>query len=303
MIRRELLEDEANTERWMVSYADFITLLFGFFVVMYAISSVNNDKYRVLSATLAEAFDVEVLSQQPIQIGEPTLSASPHVIDLPDATAFADQTEGDTWVRDNIDQAKSMLGGFADEEGISVRANTDWLELSVDAGLLFAAGSASLSPASRAVLENTAQLLRENDNPITIEGYTDNVVATASRFASNWELSAARASAVASFFVDAGIRQKRLAAVGYGENHPVATNATPDGRRQNRRVVIVVARHTDASRNLNANPNTAAFAFVEQADPLTMDPGVVQQRTEEGGLLFTNEAPEPVPGPGDGDAR
>lgn len=104
--------------------------------------------------------------------------------------------------------------------------------------------------------------------------------------------SAARASAVARYFVEQGVRAERVSAVGYGENHPIATNATPEGRAANGRVVVVIARRAGGSRNLNADPGMSAFAVVRGAQAPEMDPNVVQVRTPEGGLRFTNEAPE-----------
>ncbi|NOX49716.1 MAG: OmpA family protein [Gammaproteobacteria bacterium] len=285
-MRRNLYEDESNPERWMVSYADFITLLFGFFVVMYAISSVNDDKYKVLSATLAKAFDVETLSADAIQVGEPTQTASPHVIDLPNSTALADHEYGDTFIEDPVEAAQSMLGGFTDEQGVSIRSNNDWLELKLDAGVLFKPGQAVLSADAEQYLKGPLSVLQKSSNPITIEGYTDNVPSTSSIYPSNWELSAARASAVARYMVVGGVRPSRIAAVGYGENHPLATNATPQGRELNRRVVLVIARRTSISRNLNADPSTSAFAVLRsQAESSSQ---VVPTRTPDGGLLFSN---------------
>lgn len=288
-MRRRLAEEETNEERWMVSYADFITLLFGFFVVMYAISSVNDEKYRVLSATLQEAFSIDAASPDPIQVGEPNLLASPHVVDLPDSEAFADQADGDTFVTDPVQAAASLLGGFARQQGVSVQSNNDWLELNVEAGVLFPAGSARLSAAGRRALQPAVEIMQTTTNPVTIEGYTDNVPSSSRRYPSNWELSSARASAVASFFVSEGVRAERLAAVGYGENHPLATNATPDGRADNRRVVVVIARRTGRSRNLNAaEPATA----VVRGTPAPAEaPAPV--RTPGGGLLFSAEAAGP----------
>ena len=288
-MRREILEDESNTERWMVSYADFITLLFAFFVVMYAISSVNDEKYRVLSDTLAETFAVDSASLEPVQVGEPSQAASPHIVDLPDSQAMADQEFGDTYIEDPVEAAESLLGGFAQAEGIAVQSNNDWLEVAVDASVLFAPGQAALAEQAKRLLAPAVALLRSNKNPVTIEGYTDNVPSTSAGMPSNWELSAARASAVARFFVDQGIRAERLSAVGYGENHPIETNATPAGRAANRRVVIVVARRSDLSRNLNAGASTAAYAPVRTAADTRAEDSVVQVRTAEGGLLIGRE--------------
>ncbi|XOV81538.1 MAG: OmpA family protein [bacterium] len=288
-MRRRYIEADNDTDRWMVSYADFITLLFAFFVVMYAISSVNDEKYRVLSATLSETFAVDSASPDPIQIGEPNKTASPHVVDLPDSTAFADQEEGDTFIEDPVEAADSLLGGFAELEGISVASNNDWLELSLDANLLFASGQTALTRTAARLLEPTLRLVSNTQNPLTIEGFTDNVPSESALYPSNWEISSARASSVARFFVAQGVRPERISAVGYGENFPIATNATPEGRAANRRVVVVIARRTDAARNLNANPQGSAFAFLRTTVEDTLDPKVVKTRTAEGGLIFSTE--------------
>ncbi|MEM7100298.1 MAG: OmpA family protein [Pseudomonadota bacterium] len=288
--RRTYTEPEENPERWMVSYADFITLLFGFFVVMYAISSVNDEKYRVLSATLKQAFDVDMLSPDPIQVGEPTLSASPHVVDLPDSHAYADQEYGDTFVTDPVESAQSLLGGFAHQEGVSVQSDNDWLELSLSSNMLFQAGQAQLSNTAKNALNDVVEVARSTTNPITIEGYTDNIPIESVRFDSNWQLSAARASAVAGYLTQQGIRAERIAAVGYGENHPVETNATPQGRASNRRVVVVLARRSGSARNRNTEGAQAVVRSVTETEV----PAAV--RTESGGLLFTNE-PDNTPNP------
>lgn len=290
-MRRTLLEDSDNQDRWLVSYADFMTLLFVFFVVMYAVSSVNEDKYRVLSETLNRTFSKKELSLDPIQIGQPTLSASPHVIDIPDTSGFADEEPGDTHIQPSVQKIEEHLAGFIDDDLVRIRENNDWLEVAVQASLLFTTGSTGLSAKARAVLTATAQYLLEFDNPVTIEGYSDNVQASG-RYASNWELSSARAASVARFLVSAGVERKRLAAVGYGENHPLETNATPAGRAENRRVVIVVARQGNQPRNLNAKGIVSAFAFIRHDEPLQLDESIRQSRTESGGLIFT--APEEV---------
>src|SRR5690606_22309077 len=129
--------------------------------------------------------------------------------------------------------------------------------------------------------------------PVTVEGYTDNTPIDSARFPSNWELSAARASRVVRFFEAQGVERERLSAVGYGENHALETNATPDARARNRRVVVVVARKGNLPRNLNAAGADSAFAYVRRQQPAGLDESVKQVRTESGGLLFTNEVPAP----------
>ena len=292
MPRQRVLEDSDNRDRWLVSYADFITLLFGFFVVMYAISSVNEGKYRILSHSLMAAFDHDTRSLDPIQIGEPQLSASPNVIDVPDANGFQDPDVGDTHIEPSREQVAERLAGLDATDQVSVRQNNDWLEISLDSELLFSPGAAALSPAAQDLLGETADYLSAFDNPVTVEGYTDNVPAASTLYPSNWELSAARASVVVRFLAARGVDRERLTAVGYGENHPLETNATPAGRSANRRVVVVVARRGNLARNLNSGAGSA-FAFVRRDAAPELDESVQQLRTDRGSMLFTNEAAPP----------
>lgn len=281
--RVDKLGDTDNAERWMVSYADFITLLFGFFVVMYAISSVNNEKYRVLSDTLAQAFEAQRKSPDPIQVGEPDLAASPHVVDVPDVDGWVDPEVGNTELAEQDEAEQDTPPGFINREGVTVRSDSDWTEISVAADVLFDAGSATLNSGATSALAPVVAELMGHDQAVTIEGYTDNVPSVGARYPSNWELSAARASAVARFFTASGIRPTRLAAIGYGENYPLETNATPEGRAANRRVAIVIARRQGLARNRNAAQAVLLPNRTEQQVELT------RKRTAEGGLLFTNE--------------
>ncbi len=285
--RRERLENSHNHERWLISYSDFMTLLFGFFVVMYAVSSVNEEKYRVLSDTLVKIFDAPARSMEPIPVGQPQEAASPHIVDASEEPGFEKFESGDTVMRTAKSEAESALGGFADDQGVSVRSNDHWLEISLDSEVSFAPNSADLSPFAVGFLKDVAIYLNTFEHPVTVEGYTDNVPVVSPRYDNNWVLSAARAGQVAQFFADQGVDPERLSSVGYGENHPLATNATPQGRARNRRVVVVVAHNGNLPRNLNTAPQSSAFAFVRHADDAQLD--VAPQRTADGGLLFSNE--------------
>lgn len=287
MLRRTALESSHNHERWLISYSDFITLLFGFFVVMYAISSVNEGKYRILSHSLMTAFDHDTRSLDPIQVGEPQLSASPHVIDIEDSTGYVDTDEGDTHIEANVEEISERFAGIDNVDQVDVQQNNDWLEINIDSELLFGAGAAQLSPAARGVLLETANYLKGFDNPITVEGYTDNVPSQSAAFPSNWELSAARAASVVRYLVANGVDSERLTAVGYGENHPLETNGTPAGRVANRRVVVVVARQTHVARNLNSG-NSSAFALVRGDEPQQIDDSIFRFRDDSGAMIFTN---------------
>jgi chemotaxis protein MotB len=296
--RRKVLEDSHNHERWLISYADFMTLLFGFFVVMYAISSVNEGKYKVLSNALNEVFAQRDVSLAPIQIGETSQTKTPNDIEKKNPSAGSDADAGDTYLQSMATEARQRLAGVLGKGDFDVKGNDQWLEINLDAAVLFETGEASLGPLANDVLREVVGMLGDAKNPVTVEGYTDNVPIATARYASNWELSAARAASVVRAFAGLGLDPDRLAAVGYGEQHPVATNATPEGRAHNRRVTILVARSADAQRGLTtigaerSKPLEIEWRD-EKADAKAANPEAVQAvRLEGGGVLFTNEAPK-----------
>ena len=287
MARKKRIEEHENHERWLVSYADFITLLFAFFVVMYSISSVNEGKYRVLSDAIVAAFRNPARSLEPIQIGDlmrsPVQSEKPFdpekpVIQLfkvpfpdkpvperipekpePQSEAPPDEVqpmldEASKQLADTIEQAMSEL---MDAGLIEVRRDERWIEVEIKSSILFDSGNAELSAQSAPVLRQLAEPLLPLHNIIHVEGFTDNVPINNFEFRSNWELSAARAASVVHLFTRLGIDPQRMAAIGYGEFRPVDSNDTPEGRARNRRVVLVIMSGADAriSERLN-HPQT-----------------------------------------------
>jgi len=252
--RRRPVEVSVSHERWLVSYADFITLLFAFFVVMYSISQVNQSKYRVLSDTLLEAFSDEAARAiDVIQVGELSRSSEPSVID----TRPTVEVPGEEGVKgqpgdgafDKTADLPQLSDMFEDEfsdlivdEQIQIHSNEFWLEIELKAGILFDSANAEPSIVAESIFADMAQLLKGWGNPIQVEGFTDDVPINNSRFPSNWELSAARASSVVKLLMKGGVAPERLSAVGYGEFQPVASNNSVEGRTANRRVVLMVAR-------------------------------------------------------------
>ena len=259
MARARKHEEHENHERWLVSYADFITLLFAFFVVMYSISSVNEGKYRVLSDSLVASFKSTAKSLKPIQVGKLVRSPAvtsismrnvPVVINLPEMPAPRHDPLRKTGQKGGKDKNRE-LGKIGDEiqkamaplisKGlIKIRRNKFWIEVDIKSNILFFSGRARLSRAAVPVLEKLAQILKPHNNVIHVEGFTDNVPINTEAFPSNWELSAARAASVVHLFTKAGVDPRRLVALGYGEYRPVASNDTEEGRRKNRRVVLVI---------------------------------------------------------------
>lgn len=255
MPRRRPAELHINHERWLVSYADFITLLFAFFVVMYSISQVSESKYRVLSSTLMEAFE-PTRSLRPIQVGDLARSPSTSAIDI------RGDERGDTESPALGEPAGHGLGGLGElgelgelgqrigehfseligDDLVAVHANEYWLQIELRDSILFGSGSAELSAQARDIFSEMAGLLVDYDNPVQIEGHTDDRPISNLRYPSNWELSTARASAIVKLLMDSGVSARRLSAVGYGEHQPAASNETEEGRARNRRVTLMIAR-------------------------------------------------------------
>ncbi len=240
MLRRRNRELHINHERWLVSYADFVTLLFAFFVVMYSISQVNEGKYRVLSATLESAFKTLPKNVELRENTEdtPVRSASRQLIDLQGRT---DAYEVSLVPLENA--FRETFGDLIESGLMQISSNELWLQIELRDSILFGSGSAEASEQAREIFAEVSELLRGLEHPVQIAGFTDNVPISNERYPSNWELSSARASAIVKWMVEQGIDPGRLSAVGYGEHQPVASNETAAGRAQNRRVAIMIARH------------------------------------------------------------
>jgi chemotaxis protein MotB len=279
--KRRQIEPE-NHERWLVSYADFITLLFAFFVVMYSISSVNDGKYRVLSNTLTDAFVAPAQSADPIQIGEEVRTmipgegeyASPEVEVEPEATdksLDSDQTEEGAAEEDaaqneqqplpepeseplfpstdeTIINLQSALDPFIDQNLVNIVKTERGIEVEMRSKMLFDSGSARLSRDAVAALRNVTAIISPLPNQIQVEGHTDNVPIQTVAFPSNWELSAARAASVVHLFTRLGVNATRMSAIGYGEYQTVGDNRSEEGRQKNRRVAIIILTEPQRGR-------------------------------------------------------
>lgn len=254
MARKKKHEEHENHERWLVSYADFITLLFAFFVVMYAISSVNEGKYRVLSDSLVAAFKASPKSMEPIQIGKDAKSSddkTKSAVIMP-KVPVPQLGRGDNAASQTLNRMASKIEHAMSEliaKGlVSVKRGNLWLEVEINTNILFPSGSSHLQDAAKPALSEIAKILRDFQNPIRVEGFTDNKPINTIVFPSNWELSSARSASVVHLFMDNGISPERMAAVGYGEYRPFQDNATEDGRNRNRKVVLVILNSYEIER-------------------------------------------------------
>jgi chemotaxis protein MotB len=294
--RRKKHEEHGNHEAWAIPYGDLMTLLLAFFVVMYAISSVNAGKYRVLSDSLFAAFRGAPRSMQPIQVGEKQVGtgadlnttivqqamldgkAQSHLAPVPVTVGLAKSGGTGTApiagvLPPQAAAAAAALTRVADEvahamdqlvkrDMVTVRRNEFWIEVEMRTDILFPSGSARLADDAVSIIERLGGVLAPFPNPIRVEGHTDNKPIKTAVFYSNWELSAARAGSVVRVLSTHGVSPDRLAVIGYGEQRPLQANDTPEGRNANRRVVIVILstdlmRQTDPA-NLPTPPGSSS---------------------------------------------
>jgi chemotaxis protein MotB len=274
MARRRNHEEHENHERWLVSYADFITLLFAFFVVMYSISSINEGKYKVLSQSLVGVFSEPERAIKPIPIGD----ERPRTTE-PDRSMIEDSPNSSSpQAKDPLQEiASSVRDAFGDlinAEQLTVRGNELWIEIELNSSLLFPSGDAVPNELAFTLIDKVAKILAPYENPIHVEGFTDNLPISTAEYPSNWELSTARAASIVRMLAMDGVDPGRLAAVGYGEFQPVADNATADGRARNRRVVLVISRNLEVRRSIsgtgsaNAKPDAALQRAGTQPAPV-----------------------------------
>ena len=240
--KQKIDEHVDNHERWLVSYADFITLLFAFFIVMYAVSSVNEGKYRVLSSSLVSAFknDNSTPSQStefsPISIQQSNQADSIKLIDNPGILKTKKQERMKSMAKNILHALEPLV-----KDGqVRVAQSSLGITVEINASVLFSPGQAKLADSSSLTLQAVAHVIKGHEHEIHVEGHTDNLPIHTENFPSNWELSSARASSVIRLFIENGVEAHRLTAIGYGENRPIETNETPEGRKRNRRVTVMI---------------------------------------------------------------
>jgi chemotaxis protein MotB len=256
-------EEEESSERWLLTYADMITLLMALFMVLFSISSVNISKYKTLQKALKDAFSGQILpgGKALEQTGSTsTKSTSPNPTAATSVLPFSlepsnplrhavpmDQSAAQQ-EQESFQHLKHEIESYAANHGLSsyvkvtVQQRGLVIRLLTDK-LLFPSGQATLTAASYPLLEKISSLIAlDQEHPIAVEGNTDAVPIHTGQYPSNWELSAARASSIVEFLVAHGIAPHRLSEIGYAEQDPIATNTTPGGRALNRRVEIVLER-------------------------------------------------------------
>ncbi len=283
--RRDPREDEIveQHDRWMISYADFVTLLFAFFVVMYALSTISQQgQYQVLSTAIESAFNRDV-PPAPADAGAADKTdllpaAQPSVLTPSNVLPYLPENVSAEDVMEALDEQKQRqamerhrkalsaglrqaLAPLAKNGLVTVTEGDHGISIEINAKLLFASSEAALNPMAAMPLRTVGSILASTRFKIAVEGHTDNRPIRSWRYPSNWELSSARASSVVRLFIESGVRPDLLTASGFSDQRPIDSNDTEAGRANNRRVTIQI--ETDHIEPLPTTPTQ-----LEQHDPL-----------------------------------
>ncbi|HEX2987228.1 MAG TPA: flagellar motor protein MotB [Chloroflexota bacterium] len=251
-----------NSERWLLTYSDMMTLLLAFFVIMYGMSNADAAKFERLASGMKKAFNVGILT------GSPDAAMMEQTMDLIDSSGGADQTavEGK-----DMEMIFSEMGWALDDEAlsdkVSVNVRPEGIAISLSGNLLFSSGRAELRPDAVKLLHSLGRVLSRVPNSVRIEGHTDDIAPSGTGYPTNWELSGARAVAVVRYFTEMeGINPQRLSAVAYSQYQPVSANDSARSRARNRRSEILIlyppsqttARAAAAERTPTGGPGSVA---------------------------------------------
>jgi len=252
MNRRPREKQINTTDRWVISYADLVTLLFALFVALYAISTVDVEKHKKFIASLHKAFKVEnnnsPVTSETTRKNQSVDIFREHLINK-QAGIFSvaeHKSKNSQFSKDINKTFRSLIQA----KQMQLKLASANLELELKAETLFKSGSAQLNTKAIKIIKSIAKLIANDSTPILVEGYTDNIQINNWLYASNWELSAARAASIVRVLEEHGIHPKRLSAIGYGQHYPIENNSTKSGRKKNRRVNIVIV--TDKQLKLEA---------------------------------------------------
>ena len=281
--RKKKVEEEPKHAAWAVPYGDLVTLLFAFFVVLYAVSSVNEGKYRALSSTLFTEFNGQkppgsapgsapgVMVTMRAYPGTATQSSAPdsHAIFADTATVTRKQAEeiarsqAESEALDKVAaDVSSAMSDLIQSNLVVVRRKGTTIEVEIRTDILFPSGSATLSPTAVGVIRKLSQTLAELPNPLRVEGHTDSQPIDTAAFPSNWELSSARAASVVHLIANSGIDPARLSVIGRAQFSPAQPNTTAAGRNANRRVLISILPPGNPAPAVNPAPPDPATAAI-----------------------------------------
>ncbi|GFO59054.1 flagellar basal body stator protein MotB [Geomonas silvestris] len=241
MAKKQKHEKEPNHERWLVSYADFITLLFAVFVTLYAMSQTDKKKVEEVMASMRDSFGYsQSPSSKPSVIEAGSMNIIPAVQKTPPPYKRGKVRAREEEFKSVKAALEAYLQKIGAQDKVGVSIDQRGLVVSLREAGFFDSGSATVKRSSYTLLNDVMESLSSYSNNIRVEGHTDNVPMRSAAFPSNWELSTARATNLLQYMLRQDFEPTQLSAAGYGEYHPVAENTSDEGRRKNRRVDLVL---------------------------------------------------------------
>lgn len=322
MYRHRVRHQESEQEpldRWLVSYADYVTLMFALFVVLYSIAIHKEEQFKTISETLSQVFDKPVANQTGVT-GDAVLTDNQPRSDYQQFGSSLETPTGPEIVADAKEQPALTKPEFGNplvslqeqltqslanliEKGVAkVEQDDEWLTIQLNSGLLFPSGSGSLMAQADIVLTEIVTILNQTSNVVRVRGYTDNEAIHNEIFDSNWELSMVRAMAILRRLQALGVRPERLAAEGYGQYSPFADNSTVAGRAENRKVVIAVSKlsakpetalKVDQAPQINSASQAPSMALPAEQAELSADGSMKVIRLPHGGIKITAAGDNP----------
>lgn len=305
--RRHEVEHD-NVHRWLVSYADYMTLLFALFVVLYAMAMVNEKPFETATESIGRVFqsnksetknkgegkDILPVNSKKSNVnlyGDAILEVDgPNILDGKKVLSNIEQSDVGTQLESLEEKLHTALYDLIESGYAQLQVDGDWLEIELNSALLFPSGSASATNSAKAILTIIYDVIGDVTNFIRVRGYTDNQAIENEVFSSNWELSVVRATAILRVLEELTLNPARMAIEGYGQYYPNAENNTQDGRAKNRRVVIAISKYgLEASNILNAP--TISVKDVEQIKSISGNEDKPSEikiiRLENGGIRIT----------------
>lgn len=269
--RRHSVEHD-NVHRWLVSYADFMTLLFALFVVLYAMAMVNEDPFETITQSVGRVFQADKEQPKNRGHGDDILNintsksnkrlfgngiledAGPQLLEGEQTLSNISDSQVGSNLTSLENELHTALYELVESGYAQLKIDGDWLEIELNSGLLFPSGSSSATNSATSILSIIYNVIDEVSNFVRVRGYTDNQAIDTEFFSSNWELSVYRATSILRVLESLGINPARMAIEGYGQYYPTADNTTVQGRAENRKVVIAISKYGLEKSNLLHTP-------------------------------------------------
>lgn len=308
--RRHSVEHD-NVHRWLVSYADYMTLLFALFVVLYAMAMLNEKPFETITESVGRVFQANKEQPKNRGHGDDILNvntsksnkrlfgngildeAGPQLLEGEQSLSNISDSQVGTNLTSLEDELHAALYELVESGFAQLQIDGDWLEIELNSGLLFPSGSSSATNSARNILSVIYDVIGEVSNFVRVRGYTDNQAINTEIFSSNWELSVYRATSILRVLQDLGMSPARMAIEGYGQYYPTADNSTVQGRAKNRKVVVAISKYGLERSNLLNTPTISVKdveAITKVVEPGEKSDEIKIIRLPNGGIRITTRS-------------